>query len=291
MLLATVADQYIVAATAATLSWQPTDSDGDPDDPGTVTVGVSSSDGTEVVAAGTSTSGTGSAVRTVTLTPAQTAAVDWLYATWTVSAVTVATTVHEVIGVPLVTRADFQLREPKMAGIESAKFNRERREVFDLFHRATRRGLVPRFAVERIPVGSSRSDLVLRYPDLRSVVWATHTDGFGTTTDITVTSAGASAAGIATLTGSDYWPCGTIEVGYRYGYDRPPDDVRGAAARAIRAKIGQATSTIPDRATTYSDGQGGTTRLATPGLGPFITGIPEVDEVLMAHRWHPPAVA
>ena len=40
-----------------------------------------------------------------------------------------------------------------------------------------------------------------------------------------------------------------------------------------------------------SDGQGGVTQLATPGLGPFITGIPEVDKVLVDRAWKVPGIA
>ena len=94
MLLATVADEQIVAATAASLTWQPTGSDGEPADPGTVTVGVTRSNGTVVLADGTATSGATSTPRSVDVTAAQTASIDWLTATWKVGATVVATTVH-----------------------------------------------------------------------------------------------------------------------------------------------------------------------------------------------------
>jgi len=64
--------QRILRATAASLSWQPLDGDGEPADPGTVTVGVVSSDGATVVAAGTATSGSASDPRTAALTVAPT---------------------------------------------------------------------------------------------------------------------------------------------------------------------------------------------------------------------------
>jgi hypothetical protein len=294
MLLATVPDQQIVAATAANLSWQPTDSDGEPATPGTVTVGVTRSAGTVVLAPGAATSGSASAPRTVALTAAQTAAVDWLTATWSVSGVVVGETVHEVVGAPLITRAQLIEREPKLTATALTEFLRARREADDLFFDQCRRSFVPRFAVERIQGRWLRdqSRLSLRFPDVSEVRWANHIDSNGTVTAIDVAGVGPSSTGIVTLVGSDLWPCdGEIEVGYVHGMTRPPHDVLSAVARYMRDILGSGTSSIPDRATTYSDGQGGTTQLATPGLGPFVTGIPEVDKVLMDRAWKVPGIA
>jgi hypothetical protein len=293
MLLSTVADQQILAGTAATLSWQPVDSDGEPADPGTVTVGVTGSDGSEVIAAATATGGTGEAARTVALTAAQTAQIDLLTAVWKVGSTTVATTVHEIIGAYLLTRAEFVAREAKMSTVASSTFSRHRREVDDLFKRETKRGLTPRFAIERIrSYGGPR--LILRFPDLRAVRWANQIDSDGTVTALTsqqIASIAASGEGFATLRDGTCWDCGDVEIGYEHGYDRAPFDVVGAAARYTRYVVGAGTSSVPDRATSFADGAGGVTQLATPGLGPFITGIPEVDEVLVAHRWNVPGIA
>lgn len=293
MLLSTVAEQQILAGTAASLSWQPVDSDGEPADPGTVTVGVTSSDGTAVIAPATATSGTGSDPRTVAVTASQTAQVDLLTATWTVSGTVVATTVHEIVGAYLLTRAEFVAREAKMSTIGTSVFSRHRREVDGLFMRETRRGLTPRFAVERVESMGGCS-LILRFPDLRAVRWANQIDHNGTVTALTsqqIASIAPSGSGIATLRDGTDWECGDVEIGYEHGYDRAPFDVVGAASRYTRYVIGAGTSSVPDRATSYADGAGGTTQLATPGLGPFITGIPEVDEVLVAHRWTVPGIA
>lgn len=294
MLLATVPDQQIMAATAATMSWQPTDSDGEPADPGTVTVGVVNSAGTVVKAAGTATSGTASAPRTVAVTAAQTVNVDWLTATWSVSGVVVGTTVHEIVGAPLITRGQLVDREPKMSTVSLTEFLRARREADDLFFTTCKRSFVPRFAVERLEVRSNQhpTRLALRFPDVSEVRWANHIDTNGTVTALDVAGVGPSSTGIVTLVGGDVWPSsGEIEVGYVHGMTRPPHDVLSAVARYIRDILGSGNSSIPDRATTYSDGQGGTTQLATPGLGPFITGIPEVDKVLTDRAWNVPGIA
>lgn len=136
--------------------------------------------------------------------------------------------------------------------------------------------------------------MVLRYPDLRAVRWANQIDADGTITALTseqIASIAPDESGIARLRDGSFWLCGAIEIGYEHGYDRAPFDVVGAAARYTRYVIGGGTSSVPDRATSFADGAGGTTQLATPGLGPFITGIPEVDEVLVAHEWKVPGVA
>lgn len=293
MLLSTVAEQQILAGTAAVLSWQPVNSDGEPADPGTVTVGVTRSDGTEVIAPATATVGSGAAARTVAVTVAQTAQVDFLTATWTVSGATVATTVHEVIGAYLLTRAEFIAREPKMGATTAPSFSRHRRDADDFLKQETRRGLTPRFAVERIDAGRGGATRILRYPDLRAVRWANQIGASGTVTALTaaqIASIGPDGAGMATLRDGSVWLAGIVEVGYEHGYDRAPFDVVGAAAAYLRYLVGGGTSGVPVRATSYSDGQGGVTQLATPGLGPFITGIPEVDQMIESHRWSVPGI-
>lgn len=295
-MLLDVADTKIVAATSAVLTFTGRDSDGEPSDPGTVTVGVTNSAGTVVVAAGTATVVDGHS-RTVTLTASQTALVDRLTAVWTSDGVAVGTTVHDVVGGVLISSTDFQQREPTQTGVELSSFLRARREVDDLFRRVCHRSFVPAFQVETVDgqerwYGHRGGDVVLRYPHLRSVRFANVINADGTRTAVSdVDLVEPNVSGVAVLRGSACWPSGDLEIGYEHGYDRPPDDVRGAAARLIRDVLGSGTSAVPSRATIYTDAQGATTQLATPGLGPFITGIPEVDEVLRAHRWMMPSVA
>jgi hypothetical protein len=287
MLLATVADEQIVAATAASLTWQPTGSDGEPADPGgTVTVGVTRSNGTVVLADGTATTGATSSPRVVQVTAAQTADIDWLTATWKVGSVTVATTVHEILGRPMITRAQFISREPKMTATALTDFLDARREADRLFLSECHQSFVPRFAVERIePHDWCAETIVLHYPNLRAVRWMNVITSDGTSTAVDVSTVRPDPGGIVRLQTHVSTPLGSsIEVGYVHGMATPPHDVLGAFARYTRDVIGGGTSQIPDRATSYSDGQGGVTQLATPGLGPFITGIPEVDQVIVANR-------
>jgi hypothetical protein len=73
------------------------------------------------------------------------------------------------------------------------------------------------------------------------------------------------------------WPAGlnNIIVEYDHGLDYPPEEIRQAGILRLRSLIGQTTSSVPDRATSYSVGDGGTYRLSTPSKQK--TGIPDVD--------------
>lgn len=290
MLLSTVADQQIVAGTVATLSWQGVNSDGEPADPGTVTVAVTRSDGT-AIAAGTVTAA--GSIRSTLLPLSAALTPDWLTARWSVAGTVVATTVAEVVGSVLLTYADFQRREPQMSTIGAPAFLPARREVDDLFLRVTHRSFVPRFDVEQLPSPGS-TELVVQFPDVRSVRWARRIAVDGSSEAIDVTNIQPAPDGVIRL--SSWWGSwgsgsGTVLIGYEHGMSRPPDDVRGAAAKAIRYNLASGPSIIPARATVFTDAAGGTTQLATPGLGPFVTGIPEVDEVLVGYRFDRISVA
>lgn len=279
------ADQQAIAATSVTLSWQPVDSYGEPAEPAeAVTVGVAASDGSAIVAAGTATDGEGSEPRTVTLTPAQTAVIDQLVVTWTSDDVAVATTVVDVIGRPLLTRAEYEEREERGSGIATGKFLRARREVDDKFRAEMERSWVPRFDVVDVDY-HGKGLCLLPFPELREVRWASLLATDGTTETLDVTGIPSDPAGLVRVPTSVSWTCGRVRIGFVHGADRPPHDVLGAAARYLRDVVSVDKSQIPARATSWADGQGGTTQLATPGLGPFITGIPEVDQVLVARKW------
>jgi hypothetical protein len=69
-------------------------------------------------------------------------------------------------------------------------------------------------------------------------------------------------------------------VGVEHGRDYPPDDLKRAAVTAIRHQASQGRSGLDARAMSFQPIDGGNVVLATPGLGPWVTGIPAVDEVL-----------
>ena len=285
-MLTTVADEHIVAATAATISFQVVDQHGDAADPaGAVTVDVAASDGT-AIATDAATTGTGNGPRALQLTRADTATVDQLTATWKLGSDTLGTTTIDIIAKPLITKADFEARETKRAGLTDAAFRTPRREVTDLLYRECKRSFVPRFSVERIHVRNWTDTLVLRYPNLRRVAWANDEDGNA----ITVTSVAPNDSGLARQLDT-WWPCGTITIGYEHGYDSAPEDLRAAVAKHIAADINDGNTSLPSRASSTTTPFGSTSFVPIAGYGQAITGIPKVDEAYNAHRWNAPGIA
>lgn len=293
-MITVVADQRVVAATPTSIRWQPVDSSGEPTStsPGTVTVGIARSDGSVLVAAGAATVvGSGDTPdRSYALTAAQTEAIDVLTATWTVAAVTVATTVVETVGGQLVTAADFRGREGSMTAQQNEAIYAARREVEDAVTDSCNRAFTRRLHVDRLS-GSGSCELVLSWPDLREVRWARV---YSSATDYTVFAADELAAippagsGVATRTDGGIWPCGVsnVELGYVHGGDRPPADLVAALRRAIRQALTRPLSPIPDQSIAFQTIDGVNAQLATPGIGLWVTGIPYVDEVLKRYRFH-----
>jgi hypothetical protein len=86
--------------------------DGAAVDPGTVTVGITRADGTVLVAAGSSTAGTGTAARTFNLTTTHTALLDRLRVTWTSTLKGTLVSYVEVVGGFLFSIADARALKP-----------------------------------------------------------------------------------------------------------------------------------------------------------------------------------
>lgn len=285
-MLADVAESRIVAATAATLSFTGQDSDGEPSDPGTVTVGVVDSSGSAVVATGTATAASGND-RTIGLTAANTASVDRLTATWSAGGVVLAVTQHDVVGGVYATTA--RIRADGDGLLVEEKYSKAalilaRTKVEYQFERSCRRAFVPRFQSEIVDSVGAEC-LVLSKPDLREVVWAQRFDGSAwVDAGVTLTGIEPSDAGLAVLA-SGCWPSGRVRVGYRHGFDRCPPDLRDAAIEAISFLLHSDKSGIDPRVTDLFPAEGGRMQLATPGLGIWVTAIPTVDSVLKDYRW------
>lgn len=293
-LTTTVAASRIVRAATATLSFQGVDADGEPADPGVVTVKVETSNGTVVKAAGTATSGSGTSPRTVALTAADTADLDVLTATWTAAGNTVGVSTHEIVGGVYVTVAEIRALEPALSSTTeytSAQLIAARRQVEALFEDTCNRAFVPRFRVDVLS-GDASHQLMLRRPDVRTVRWVEVADGDGGWTSVDVDDVEVDFTGLLVWR-EDRWPRAAVNVrvGYEYGLERPPADLRLAAVQTIRSMVNTFRSGIPDRATSFQPIDGGNVVLATPGLGPWVTGIPSVDECLKRYRWKSAAVA
>ena len=302
MLAPTVVDSQIVAgspAKQADVSWQPTDSDGEPADPGVVvSVQVATSDGTELVAKETST-GTGTNPRTVTtaVTQAQKASPEWLVATWTDPSDNVlATTTHEIIGAPLLTLDEYKrYQQNNASSMTSALLRPVRREVDEAMCRGysswLNRSVLPRFQVEWFEPGYYGNTLHLHYPDLRRIGWARRLDSDNTFTTIDITKARITAPNRVVLTDT-VWPSNVrIQVGYEHGYPRPPEDVKRAAAKEIYSRLGGQASVIDPRARTFQDAGGNTLTFNEVGTAHRVSDVEMVNALVKAHRWDVPGVA
>jgi hypothetical protein len=151
------------------------------------------------------------------------------------------------------------------------------------------RAFVPRYARVTLD-GTGSSDLVLSHPDpdrsiahvraIRSVRMATQTGG--TLTDFTTGQLAALLVrGESTLARSDgsVWAegFGNVVIEFEYGLDSPPEQLRQAAMVRLRSLLNVNKTGIPDRAASFTAGDGGTYRLTMPGA--WATGIPGVDAV------------
>jgi RNase H-fold protein (predicted Holliday junction resolvase) len=287
----TVPNTRTVRATSTTISFQGVTSDGDAADPGTVTVGVTRSDGTEVVAAGTATSGSSTSPRTYTLTPTDTASLDVLTATWTASGVVVGITTHEIVERVYTSTADIRSTDTSLA--DAAKYpatliRSVASQVEQTFEHACGVGFVPRFSSCRLD-GNGLVQISLPFAELRRVRWAriwTDGDSYDELTATELAAIPANHAGIAVRTDGNTWPVGqhNIEIGFEHGYDAVPLDIKQAHVRAARRKLNEFRSAVPDQAVSMQLAEGGSIVFAAAGVGDRVFGIPDVDEVLKRHN-------
>lgn len=281
-----------VIGAPVTVTFTSVDSNGEPSatDPGTVTVGVVRADGTTVVAPGAATVGTG-ATRTYTLSATHTANLDQLTVTWTASATVIGTTVVDVVGNVFATLAEIRSVASTLADVgenSDAVLLRVRGEVESMVERACGAGLsfVPRFDTATM---YHRGQKMLKVPHyfLRRIRWARYWYDSATSTDVTpslLTGIQPNDAGLALLYDATYsWPTGRLVVGYEHGMDAPPPDLKRQVIAAVRRATNQSRSAVDSRAMSFTSPTGETQRFPTPGLGPWVTGVPEIDEVL---RWY-----
>lgn len=271
----------------ANLVYSGSDQDGEPADVGTVTVAVTNSYGTAVTSGAVAESGDSNEIRTTTIAAADNLSVDRLTAVWTGPNGVLATARYDIVGGYYATVAD--MREDTVLGSAVkhpvASLVKDRTEVESMLDDACRRAFVPRFYSEVLS-GSGNDTLSLVQADLREVVWAQRWTGDAwVDLALDVTEIPADPFGLAV--GRRYvWPCGVnnIRVGYRYGWDAPPADLRRAVVKAVEARRSGDNSGIPSRAISVQGTELGNVVLATPGLGRWITAVPEIDEVINRYR-------
>lgn len=214
------------------------------------------------------------------------------------------TTYPEVIGGQLFALAD--LRASDIAFADTVKFptgilSAARDAVTDEFARITGRSFIPRGNGHTAAINST-GRLLMPDVDLQSVVSASLD---GTTVDVSTLSVDSVGVvkGVPTpvvsLWGS-IWDGtlssltsspGLFTVMYTYGFLQVPADVYRAAIQRGRYLLAASGSGIPDRATSFTAVEGGTFTLATPGAGPWQTGIPDVDAVLARYTIQAKGVA
>ena len=268
-----VAKSRHLVGVAITLTMTGSDENGEPADPGTVTVAVTNSVGASVTSGAVAVS---SNDRSTTIAAADNAAVDRLTAVWSSGGAVLATTHHDVVGGFYASLADIR---------SNTTLLEVRSEVEYQLDDACRRAFVPRFASETLS-GSGRNVLQLAQGDLREVVSLEYWTGAAwADLAVTVAEIEPDSFGRAVLR-RDVFPAGhkNLRVGYRYGLDRPPADLKRAVVKAVEARRAGDTSGIPSRAISVQGTELGNVVLATPGLGKWITAIPEIDEVINRYR-------
>jgi hypothetical protein len=285
-----VAPQRVVQYAPATVTWQPTDQDGELiAASGVPTVTVVRSDGTELTG----------------LTPAITAGVveleldadtlsslDILTVTWELDGDTRGITKLDVVAPGGVTVAEVRATESSLADqarYPSSKVRAALDVVEAMVESVTHTAFTPRLSVAHF-YGKGAYVHVLPTLALRRVRWAyTTVDNIRTDAEtIDLDEVVANEAGI--LVGYWWWKGANVTVGYEHGWDAPPADLRSAICAAVRRRLNTPTAGIDPRAMSYQPPEGGNVVLATPGLGPWVTGIPEIDEVLVRYSSKMPKV-
>jgi len=280
--------QRVVAGTAATLSWQQVGADGEPADPGTVTVTVTRADGAALATAA-ATSGTTTAARTYALTAAQTATLDRLTVTWTASGVTLATTEVDVVAAPMFSNAELRTQEPTLKDTNAypaTAITTARLYVEGFFERVTNRRFVVGYDLRTIPASNS-FDLVFPAVEVRRVRSAAlYIDPSATA--IETLAAGELAAipyspsGVLTRY-TNTWAGLWAKVGVEHGFLNPSPDVKRAAMRLTREVLNEAKISSPDAAVSWNSSDlGWSAVFVTPGVRGAHTRLPQVNEVLDA---------
>jgi len=256
--------ERILQGTAATIS---TTYYTGPDiaDPGTVTVTITRADGTPVVT-GAATTGTGAAPRTFALTPAQTATLDRLTATWHSVGLGDAVTRTEVVGGFLFTTAQLRALLPDETAYPDDKLREARIYAETELERALGYALVPRFGLLSKYV--RRAWRMRLRPELRVI------------RSVTIGGTALSQASIANMwlepggwLSGYYWFVGQVVVAYEHGLDADNELSAGANRAALNVALEYLGATVDDidpRATRLITDDG-TIELASSAQGAFST--------------------
>lgn len=277
----------ILKNTAATLQATFYSDEATVDADGAVTVTITKADGTVLVnaAAASHVGAAGSGLYQYVLAPQAT--LEQLTASWSGTFSTIPQTVTsgvEIVGGTLFSLAEARASDASLADTTkypTSALAAARTEVEEEFEHICGVNFFPRY--RRITLdGSGTAAIWIADPlplAIRSVKTLA-TDG--TPTSFTAAELAAirlSRTGrIERVTGEFASGSSNIIVEYESGFSFVPDSVRRAGLLRLRSRLNLHKSAIPDRATSFSIGEGGTYRLDT--AGPLATGLPEVDAVL-----------
>lgn len=250
--------------------------DGAIGDPGVVTIQIDREDGTNLVAAGSATSGTGAAARTFALTTTHTALLDTLKLTWTSPTKGVLVTYVEVVGGFLFSLDYARKLKPlddatkyPVADLVAARTLAE-----TALEEACGVAFVPRYRREKVD-GSGAGDVLLAARPL-------------TIRSASVGGVALTAGELADLEvyrdGRLYNPLGwtagrkNVEVVYERGYEFPPPRVAFGARALTRHFLVE--SAIPERATGWTTPEGASQWLMTAGVRDAVFSLPEAQIIV-----------
>ncbi len=215
------------------------------------------------------------------------AALDQLVVSWSATldgSLIVDTDLVDVAGGVYFDLADLRADDRDLADAEkypTEKLRAARVEVEEECEAICGRAFVRRYR-KVVVSGRDELDLILPDPDVRAIRTAAIVTTPGTT-PVPLTDAQLAALVIngesRTLTrpAGSVWPggVGNIVLGYEYGLDRPPRDLRRAAMTRMRTWVATPNRAIPPRAESWTDAAGQTYRLTLPEA--YSTGEPDVD--------------
>jgi hypothetical protein len=249
-------------------------------EPGTVTVGITRADGTELVAPGTATTAGGTGVRTFNLTTTHTALLDRLTVTWTSTLKGTLTSYVEVVGGFLFSIADARAVTPlnNTTTYPTAAIVAMRILVEQSLEDACGVAFVPRYTYETLN-GYGATTLQTSWAKttaIRSVSFD------GVALDSTALGTVAPSPSGSLLYYPVGWTAGfsNVTIGYEHGHPVTPERVKRAAIRL--AKRWLVEGPVDDRATTFSNDDG-TYSLVTPGRRGEFFDLPEVNAVVQQY--------
>jgi hypothetical protein len=277
------ADQRILAGVPATLVGQFTDQHGQPAAAPAATVAVTRADGSVLLAAGTATVAVAdgsSGARTVLLTVAQTAQLDYLTAVWTDPTAGTTTTTVAVVGGYMFDFAELK-RLDGMTNMSLASLALARQSVEELVEERTGWCWAPRLVVETVDVrqfvsgdvgyvhAEHRPVRALKAITVDGVVqtlsdWALDREGF-----LRRTSTGAAA---------EFYTASTVTMIYEVGEDRPPVSLARALIDAARTAELDSKSGVSSRALSTTNEFGNINYARATAVNLF--GNPHVDAIL-----------